>query len=193
MRTVNGDANAPILNRPHPNDATRPHTPSHCGVLHVGLWPSETGELAKAFIDSVITGQGVERDQLILQADRGASSSSKSVAHLLFDLGADRSHSRPHVSNDNPCCEAAFKTLKYYPAFPDTFGSIQHARQFCGWFFATTTTNTAAPASLRPPSPTPTNSAVGDRHHGGATPRWLTGAAHLSLSGGSRRRSRRGL
>jgi transposase InsO family protein len=29
-----------------------------------------------------------------------------------YDLGVDRSHSRPRVSNDNPYSEAAFKTLK---------------------------------------------------------------------------------
>ena len=56
---------------------------------------------------------------------------SKPVAQLLVDLGVDRSHSRPHVSNDNPYSEAAFKTLKYCPAFPDNFGSLQDARAFC--------------------------------------------------------------
>ena len=35
---------------------------------------------------------------------------SKPVAQLLVDLGVARSHSRPHVSNDNPYSEAAFKT-----------------------------------------------------------------------------------
>jgi putative transposase len=35
---------------------------------------------------------------------------SKPVAALLLDLGVARSHSRPHVSNDNPYSEAAFKT-----------------------------------------------------------------------------------
>ena len=60
---------------------------------------------------------------------------SKPVAQLLVDLGVARSHSRPHVSNDNPYSEAQFKTLKYCPAFPDRFGSIQHARSFCTAFF----------------------------------------------------------
>ena len=60
---------------------------------------------------------------------------SKPVAQLLVDLGVDRSHSRPHVSNDNPYSEAAFKTLKYCPAFPKNFGSIQDARAFCKTFF----------------------------------------------------------
>ena len=96
----------------------------------------ETGELAKQFIAATIRRQSVRRDQLKLHADRGTSMTSKSVAQLLVDLGVDRSHSRPHVSNDNPYSEAAFKTLKYCPAFPTNFGSIQDARKFCETFFA---------------------------------------------------------
>ena len=60
---------------------------------------------------------------------------SKPVSQLLVDLGVDRSHSRPHVSNDNPYSEAAFKTLKYCPAFPGSFGSIEDARAFTKTFF----------------------------------------------------------
>jgi putative transposase len=40
-----------------------------------------------------------------------------------------RSHSPP---NDNPYSEAAFKTLKYCPAFRDRLGSIHDARALCG-------------------------------------------------------------
>ena len=96
---------------------------------------AETGELARDFIEATIAAQGVTRNQLTLHADRGTSMTSKPVAQLLVDLGVARSHSRPHVSNDNPYSEAAFKTLKYCPAFPTTFGSIQHARAFCAEFF----------------------------------------------------------
>jgi putative transposase len=60
---------------------------------------------------------------------------SKSVAFLLADLGITKTHSRPHVSNDNPFSEAQFKTLKYRPAFPARFGSIQDARDHCHVFF----------------------------------------------------------
>ena len=59
----------------------------------------------------------------------------RSVAHLLSDLGVTKTHSRPHVSNDNPYSEAQFKTLKYCPQFPQRFGSIQDARSFCQSFF----------------------------------------------------------
>ena len=60
---------------------------------------------------------------------------SKTVAYLLADLGVTKTHSRPHVSNDNPYSESQFKTLKYCPEFPGNFGSIQGARQFCHVFF----------------------------------------------------------
>ena len=60
---------------------------------------------------------------------------SKPVAALLSDLKIGRTHSRPHVSNDNPYSEAGFKTLKYCPAFPERFGSRQDAVVFCEQFF----------------------------------------------------------
>ena len=105
-------------------------------VIDWTVAPAKTGELAREFIDTAINSQGITPDQLTLHADRGTSMTSKPVAQLLVDLGVARSHSRPHVSNDNPYSEAAFKTLKYCPAFPDRFGSIQDARTFCDTFFA---------------------------------------------------------
>jgi putative transposase len=96
---------------------------------------AETGELAEAFIADTLAVHGIARGQLTLHADRGTSMTSKPVAQLLVDLGVARSHSRPHVSNDNPYSEANFKTLKYCPAFPGHFGSIEDARQFCALFF----------------------------------------------------------
>ena len=55
---------------------------------------------------------------LTLHADRGSSMSSKALALLLADLGVTKSHSRPHVCDDNPYSESQFKTLKYRPEFP---------------------------------------------------------------------------
>src|ERR1035438_3996403 len=74
--------------------------------------------------------------QLTLHADRGSPMTSKPVAFLLADLGVTKTHSRPHVSDDNPFSESHFKTLKYRPEFPDRFGSLQHARSFCQEFFS---------------------------------------------------------
>jgi hypothetical protein len=57
------------------------------------------------------------------------------VAHLLASLGVTKSHSRPHVSNDNPFSESQFKTMKYRPDFPKRFGSYEDALSFCRRFF----------------------------------------------------------
>jgi len=95
----------------------------------------EQDALAKRLIEDTCKKQGIEPDTLTIHADRGASMKSKLVAHLLADLGVTKTHSRPHVSNDNPYSEAQFKTLKYCPEFPERFGSIQDARYFCQDFF----------------------------------------------------------
>jgi len=95
----------------------------------------ETAALAKRLIAQSCQKQALDPQQLTLHADRGPSMTSKTVAQLLADLDVTQSHSRPSVSNDNPYSEAQFKTLKYRPAFPERFGSIEHARQHCQGFF----------------------------------------------------------
>jgi transposase InsO family protein len=60
---------------------------------------------------------------------------SKLVAQLLADLGVTKTHSRPHVPDDNPFSESQFKTMKYRPDFPPRFGCIEDARLFCREFF----------------------------------------------------------
>ncbi|MGZ3689637.1 MAG: IS3 family transposase [Bdellovibrionota bacterium] len=95
----------------------------------------ETAGLAKQLIENSCEKQGITPGQLTLHADRGSSMTSKSLALLLADLGVVKTHSRPHVSDDNPFSEAHFKTLKYRPEYPDRFGSIQDARRFCQEFF----------------------------------------------------------
>ena len=95
----------------------------------------ESAALAKRLIAETCRKQGITPDNLTIHADRGASMRSKTVALLLSDLGVLKSHSRPHVSNDNPYSEAHFKTMKYCPQFPDRFGCIQDSRGFCGPFF----------------------------------------------------------
>jgi putative transposase len=95
----------------------------------------ENAQLAKALIAQAVEQQKITRDQLTVHADRGTAMRSKPVAFLLADLGVLRTHSRPYTSTDNPYSEAQFKTLKYRPAFPDRFASIEHARAFCRTFF----------------------------------------------------------
>ena len=95
----------------------------------------ESAALAEVLIRQTVAKQGIGADQLTIHADRGSSMTSKPVAFLLADLGVTQSHSRPHVSDDNPYSEAQFKTLKYRPDFPGQFASIEAARAHCQVFF----------------------------------------------------------
>lgn len=96
----------------------------------------ESSTLAERLIAETCERHGILPDQLTIHADRGSSMRSKLVAQLLADLGVTKTHSRPHVSNDNPFSEAAFKTLKYRPDFPARFGSLEDARAYSVDFFA---------------------------------------------------------
>lgn len=95
----------------------------------------ENGQLAKSLIAQAAEQQQITPKILTLHADRGAPQRAKPVAFLLADLGITKTHSRPYTSSDNPYSEAHFKTLKYRPAFPARFDSIEQAREHCRTFF----------------------------------------------------------
>jgi putative transposase len=95
----------------------------------------ESSELAKRLIKSTCEKQKIGPGKLFIHADRGSSMRSKPVALLLSDLGVTKTHSRPHVSNDNPFSESQFKTMKYRPEFPSRFGAIEDSRAFSEGFF----------------------------------------------------------
>jgi putative transposase len=130
-------------------DVTKLHGPAKwtCYHLHVILdihsryaagWmvaARESAALAEKLIAQACAKQGITPGQLSLHAGRGSSMTSKPAALPLADLGVTQSRSRPHVSNDNPYSEARFKTLKYRPAFPARFTSIEAARAHCQEFF----------------------------------------------------------
>ncbi len=99
------------------------------------LAPRESAQLAERLIATCCRREGITPGQLTIHADRGAAMTSTSVALLLAELGVTKTHSRPHVSNDNPYSEAQFKTLTYRPTFPTRFGSMEDARASCTAFF----------------------------------------------------------
>jgi putative transposase len=137
----------------------------------------ESATLAERFIRGTCTRQRIAREQLTIHADRGSAMTSKPVAFLLADLGITKTHSRPHVSNDNPFSEAQFKTLKYRPAFPDRFGAIQDVRAHCHVFFPWyNTEHHHSGLGLLTPS---------DVHHGLAEQRVAARAAVLATAYGT--------
>ncbi len=98
----------------------------------------ENAAHARRLIAETCERQGVVPGQVTLHQDRGAPMRAKSFAQLLADLGVTKSHSRPHVSDDNPFSEAQFKTLKYRPDFPGRFdvlaAAVAYHRGFFGWY-----------------------------------------------------------
>lgn len=95
----------------------------------------ESASLAEELITETCLRQGIQPGQLTIHADRGSSMISQPVALLMADLGVTKTHSRPHVSNDNPYSEAQFKTLKYRPDYPARFGCPADARAWAKSFF----------------------------------------------------------
>ena len=95
----------------------------------------ENAVLAKELIQETILRQEIVPGTLTIHADRGSPMKSKTVAQLLIYLGVEKTHGRPHVSNDNPYSESAFKTIKYHSTFPHRFGCIEDARKYCKEFY----------------------------------------------------------
>jgi putative transposase len=95
----------------------------------------ESGSLAELLITQACAKQQIARDHLTIHADNGGPMIAKPVTLLMTDLGVNPSHSRPHISNDNPFSEAQFKTLKYQPDYPERFGSSVDARTWAQTFF----------------------------------------------------------
>jgi putative transposase len=100
------------------------------------LAAKECKHLAAQLFAETIARHGIEPG-LTVHADRGSAMKSDTVAQLLASLGASRSFSRPHVSDDNAFSEAQFKTLKYQPDYPGRFTGELHGRawlqDFFGW------------------------------------------------------------
>lgn len=107
-------------------------------VVGWSIHEAESAAHAERLIREVCRRHGIDRNQLVIHADRGSPMIAGTVAELLNELGVGKSHSRPRVSNDNPFIESHFKTLKYRPDYPARFDSITAARawvrKFVHWY-----------------------------------------------------------
>ena len=102
------------------------------------LAAEENAAHAKRLIRETYVKQEIDEGQVTIHSDRGAPMTSKTLAQLMADLVITQSHSRPHVSDDNPFIESHFKTAKYHPDFPDRFvdadHGLAHFRRFFEWY-----------------------------------------------------------
>lgn len=100
-------------------------------VIAWRLEDREDDDLAVGMFTQAITEHGIPQ---VLHADRGSVMTSDVMSKVLADHGVTQSHSRPHVSNDNPFSEAQFKTAKYDLGYPIRFTGIDHARTWAATF-----------------------------------------------------------
>lgn len=97
-------------------------------------WRVEEREVDGLAVEMFERAFGAEGIPGAVHADSGAAMRSNAVGDLFADLGITKTHNRPRVSNDNPYSESAFKTMKYRPAYPGTFDTIEDARTYMEWF-----------------------------------------------------------
>jgi transposase InsO family protein len=93
---------------------------------------NEDGEIASKVIRKICREKGI--DKIYLHADNGNPMKCGTMLATLQWLGVVPSFSRPHVSNDNAFSESLFKTMKYRPAFPKDFNSLDEARAWVETF-----------------------------------------------------------
>ncbi len=85
----------------------------------------ERDELAADLVQTSVDAE--DATPHTLHADGGPSMTSNVLRERLALLGIAWSHSRPHVSNDNPYSESLFKTLKYDLTYPVAFADYDDA------------------------------------------------------------------
>jgi len=99
---------------------------------------SATAALARQLITECVEREEIVPGRLTVHADRGSQMVPLSRSQFFAKLGIVGSHSRPHVSNDNPFSESQFKTTKYHSSFPGRFTGLEHglnwAREFFPWY-----------------------------------------------------------
>ena len=99
------------------------------------LLKKERADLVQVLIVDCSARQDIKPGRLTIHSDRGAPMTAKPVALLMNQLGVCRSHSCPHVSDDNLFIESHLKPFKYHPQMDKIFGCVAHAQQSSREFY----------------------------------------------------------
>lgn len=104
-------------------------------IVGAEVYEQESGEDAAALLERSLLKEKIMYNPLVLHSDNGAPMKSLTLRSKMYDLNLTSSYSRPRVSNDNPYSEALFRTVKYYPDWPDNgFNNLEEARGWVGNF-----------------------------------------------------------
>ena len=76
--------------------------------------------------DEALFAEGIDTRDLTILSDNGGQMKGRVVkAHLRDKWNVTLVYSRPHTPDDNPWIEAFNKSLKYHPACPESFETVQ--------------------------------------------------------------------
>ncbi len=108
-------------------------------IVGYEVYASESSDHAAELVHRAVLAEQVVGKPLVLHADNGSPMKGASLQELLHSLGVARSHSRPHVSDDNAYVESLFRTCKYRPNYPTGgFANLWQARRwvmgFVTWY-----------------------------------------------------------
>jgi putative transposase len=94
----------------------------------------EDGLLARDVLADAI-GKWISDPSLLnLHSDNGSPMKQADLMDMLRQLKVRVTRSRPHVSDDNAFIESLFATFKSRISYPESFGSLDEARNFCARF-----------------------------------------------------------
>lgn len=94
----------------------------------------EDGLLARDILADAIGRWISDPALLTLHSDNGSPMKQADLMDMLRQLKVRVTRSRPHVSDDNAFIESLFATFKSRIAYPESFGSLDEARDFCARF-----------------------------------------------------------
>jgi transposase InsO family protein len=94
----------------------------------------EDGLLARDVLADAIGTWISDPSLLTVHSDNGSPMKHADLMGMLKQLKVAVTRSRPHVSDDNAFIESLFATFKSRMAYPESFGSLDEARDFCARF-----------------------------------------------------------
>ena len=74
--------------------------------------------MSSPLLRDICQRQGIKPEQLTVHSANGGPMKGQTMLTTRQELGVAHTPSRPAVSNDNPCAQRLFKTLKYRPQLP---------------------------------------------------------------------------
>jgi putative transposase len=87
--------------------------------------------------DVALFAEGIKTEELTILSDNGGQMKGGFTRkHMTGKWEVSLVYSRPHTPDDNPWIEAFIKGMKYHPACPESFETVQDVIDWVNWYQA---------------------------------------------------------